>query len=507
MTKSNASFIGWWIKKDLRIEDNLALTLAIESAFKQNIPCYAFWIDEPKALVAKEYHCRRDLFLLECLEDLKIKLERLGIPIFIVEGDALESFHALMDMGLKELYSHEETGLLWTYKRDLSILSLLKQKNIPWNESPTNGVVRRLESRDKWSSIYKKRMSTDPLPTPSLKIPYIKPEYLSLTHVNFCDSLDDSLLFQRCQLIQISQQKGGETEASKRLDEYLHYGLYSHYLKSISKPTEGAIFGSRLSPYFAFGCLSSRQVINTLNKLPTSRSLTALKSRISWKCHFIQKLENFPDLEDKEQNSALEKLRPPMNDEEWRAWREGKTGYPLIDACLRSVHTTGFLNFRMRAMLMSFSTHLLLKDWRMPAWDLAQSFLDFEPGIHFAQVQMQAAVTGINTIRIYSPLKQSLEQDPEGTFIKKWLPELRNVSCESLHSLEGLPSDYAKPIVPFLESYQKAKAFLWSSVKSPEAKEQSKVVYKALGSRKRPRQKAQTKKEAPSSKKVTIFEA
>ena len=117
----------------------------------------------------------------------------------------------------------------------------------------------------------------------------------------------------------------------------------------------------------------------------------------------------------------------------YKAWKEGLTGYPFIDACMRSLNHNGWITFRMRAMLVSFASYDLWLDWRKTGHHLAQSFTDYEPGIHYSQLQMQSGVTGINTFRIYNPVKQSIEHDNNGTFIKKWVPELKNLHSSFIH--------------------------------------------------------------------------
>ena len=161
----------------------------------------------------------------------------------------------------------------------------------------------------------------------------------------------------------------------------------------------------------------------------------------------------------------------------------------MIDANMRALINTGWINFRMRAMLVSFACHHLDLDWRLITSHLGQNFLDYEPGIHYPQIQMQAGTTGINTIRMYNPVKQSKDNDEDGLFIKTWIPELRELPSEFIHEpwaltpmeqqLYGftLGVDYPKPIIDFEKASKVARDKIWGHKKHPAVKaEQARLI-------------------------------
>jgi len=212
---------------------------------------------------------------------------------------------------------------------------------------------------------------------------------------------------------------------------------------------------------------------------------------MGWHCHFVQKFESEPRIEFENMNRGYNDIRTEWNEENFSAWKEGRTGFPMVDACMRSLISTGYLNFRMRAMLVSFLTHHLWLDWPKGALHLGRQFLDFEPGIHYSQFQMQAGTMGVNTIRIYNPVKQGYDHDPDGEFIREWVDELKDVPKEFIHepwkmsSMEQvmyncrIGEDYPSPIIGDIkESYKHASSVLWSKKASSQVKKENKWILK-----------------------------
>jgi deoxyribodipyrimidine photo-lyase len=173
---------------------------------------------------------------------------------------------------------------------------------------------------------------------------------------------------------------------------------------------------------------------------------------------------------------------------------------------MRALRTEGWINFRMRAMLVSFASYHLWLPWQATAVALAPHFLDYEPGIHYSQFQMQSGTTGINTIRIYDPYKQGREQDPSGTFIRRWVPELAGMPSDYLHAPHEMPPliaamngvrlgrDYPLPIVDHTTALREAKVRLYAIRESASARNEAQRVYDRHGSRKDPTRNRHTKR-------------
>jgi deoxyribodipyrimidine photo-lyase len=181
----------------------------------------------------------------------------------------------------------------------------------------------------------------------------------------------------------------------------------------------------------------------------------------------------------------------------FQALIQGRTGWPMVDACIAMLRETGWINFRMRAMLVSVASYPLWLDWRPVGLWLATQFLDYEPGIHWSQMQMQAGTTGINVPRVYNPIKQAHDHDPKGIFVRRWLPAMRKVPDLFLFEPWTMPTDVQLacgitlgrdipiPLVDLEFATREAKAKLFAIRGQVEVRAGKSAVVKKHGSRSR----------------------
>jgi deoxyribodipyrimidine photo-lyase len=269
----------------------------------------------------------------------------------------------------------------------------------------------------------------------------------------------------------------------------------------MSAPASGADHCSRLSPHLALGTLSIREAYQAAlaarsrwqaaGDIAFTRSIDSFVSRLHWHCHFIQKLEDAPWLEARCLHpgyAGLPEHDPALGDARLAAWASGHTGWPFVDACMRSLAATGWLNFRMRAMVMAVASYHLRLDWRQSGAVLARLFTDYEPGIHWSQVQMQSGTTGTNIPRIYNPVKQGHDQDPDGSFIRRWLPELAQMPTSLLHEPWLAPPElrgaYPLPMVDHEQAARAAKIAITAIRRDPAHAGPARAIVARHGSRK-----------------------
>ena len=495
-----------WFKRDLRCRDHAPLL----SASLSGRPVLCLFMIETQRLKLKDTSPMHINWELDCAVALSKDVKKIGLDIHFHIGDAreiLEGIHC--KYGIHRILSHEETGNSWSYERDKMISKWCNSKDIVWDEYPNNGVIRRLKNRDLWKRERDSRM----------RIPINEPPLFSNGIIFDGNILEmNDLGFKNC--VRKDWPEAGEKAAMKRLNEFLDKDS-KRYSQSISSPILSIKHGSRLSPYFTTGVLSMRRVVqktnekinfikknkeNIENHSMWIRSLSSFRRRLAWRCHFIQKLEMEPNLDLVAQNPLIEKnMDRKLDLHRFDKWANGNTGWPFFDACMRQLKSTGWINFRMRAMMMSCASYNLWLPWRETGEYLAKLFLDYEPGIHWSQVGMQSGTTGINTIRAYSMTKQGKDHDPNGEYIRKWVPELSMVPTDYIHEpwkmsekiqesiICHIGKDYPEPILNEIESRKEGIKKSYSARKGDDVRDISRQVLKRHGSRSKTRKKTTPK--------------
>jgi len=492
----------WWIKRDFRLSDNECLSMGTEQC-SELLPFFCW---EPEIINHSDYSVFHLQAQWQGLSGICQSLRKRNSGLCEEYGEIIEVLDGIFHkFNFEVLYSHQETGNLVSFARDRKVANWCTQKGVKWIEVNASSVLRggnadlrRVKLRQKDYRLQ------NPLPIP---LDFSKPKQNNIFNrvCSWKELVSRFSKFTRSGFPSATQ-KVNESNAWKTVESFLEDRALG-YSGGISSPNLAFTHGSRLSPHLAWGTISLRSVFHALDKriseikkseTPTgwSRSLRAFQSRLYWRDHFIQRLEAFPELEVRTLNPAFDEIEYEESDELLEAWVKGETGFPMVDACMRCLTETGFLNFRMRAMVVSFACFGLHLSWRKIHQPLANLFLDYEPGIHLSQLQMQAGVIGFNTLRVYSPTKQFIDQDPNGYFVKNWVPELAGQTVTEIAKSEKMKiKGYASPIVSLSDRSRQMKDRIYSIRKSTGGKKATQKTLKDHGSKKTPSRKKRKKED------------
>ncbi|HIK45582.1 MAG TPA: deoxyribodipyrimidine photo-lyase [Leptolyngbyaceae cyanobacterium M65_K2018_010] len=439
-----------WFRRDLRVTDHAPLARAARRGVV--IPVFIF---DRALLHHPETGSARVAFLLMALAALDRDLHRLGGRLILRSGDPVEVLPQLVAATQAEgIYAYTDCERIYGRVRDARLNQTLAQRGmkIRWFEPPAS--LDELIPYPRYRELWYRAMAQplEPVP-PRVTVP---PDLAS-------DPLPN--------LAALGHQSDGKpippasTRAARRLLQEFLTDKADRYYWQLSYP--GAEATSGLSPHIKFGVISVRECVQTVLQATDGgdsrrrRSHQQLIARLRWGCGFTQRFRYLPQLE-------LRSLYRVFDDEGWefdpelyRAWQTGQTGFPIVDAAARCLQATGgylALNFRSRAIYASFLSNLAGIDWRYGALHFMRHLIDGDCPIDHYQWAMQSGVTHCvdkTWTRIYNPGQVAVDRcDPEGVFIKRWLPELADVPTDQL----GQPpprSNYPAPILDYKAARQR----------------------------------------------------
>ncbi|TAD84484.1 MAG: deoxyribodipyrimidine photo-lyase [Bacteroidetes bacterium] len=477
-----------WFKRDLRLTDHAPLAQACAA----KVPVLLLYLFEPELMAAPDHDLRHARFAWQSLQNLQ---RLLGAKhLCIMHASAIDALAFICQkFRVLKVLSYEETGNALSFERDKAVQRWCLQRGLTWLQFPHKGIMRGLHLRQRWSASWFTYASAP------VNVVNFGPLQVIDRFEHPFEVEGNRPFYNSLQSATTGMQPGGPTAGTSYLQGFTAQRCLG-YQYHISKPTESRISCSRLSPYLAYGSLSLRQVYQAASIQAQAggqfkKHLKFFQQRLLWHAHFVQKFETLCSIEFENMNPGFNAIRLHTNDALVEAWKTGTTGVPMVDACMRCLQQTGYINFRMRAMLVSFLTHHLWQPWQAGAAHLARQFLDYEPGIHYPQFQMQAGVTGINTIRIYNPVKQGQEHDSKGVFVKKWLPQLQQLPDAFVHEPWKLSlfeqkaygcvlgHDYPMPVIALEDAAKYARAELWKAKRLPAVKYYSTKILGVLTER------------------------
>lgn len=458
-----------WFKKDLRLSDHAPLHAAINAT----LPTLLLFFFEPLMIAQPAINERQGWFLYYAAIDMQLKLNNVNATLYICHKEVNSTFEYLSTIFyIQNIFAYQETNIGVTYIRDKSFRKWCKNENINLQEFENNGIFRGLKNMHNWNKYHLKFIKQPehiinlkqlvPLKLTDQQYKQIKGEPIPKNFIKPDKPFNKNL----------PPLSGGETNAFKTLNLLLKSFQninITQSLKTLDKP----FLWNNLAPYLSFGNISYKQaykLINTKTSLQNNPKILKLLNQLLLKnAQQIQFFEINSNMEFENLNIGLNGIRVSWNNYYYEAWCNAITGVPLVDASMRCLKNTGYLDNRLKALLISFLTHYLWLDWRKGAAYLAKFLIDYEAGLHFYLFQEVAGTLGIPPPNIINPTILAKKLDPNGLFVQQWLPELRCLPTPLCHTPWKLTNmevvlykykigkNYPNPIINLETSFQKAQ--------------------------------------------------
>ncbi|GAM14031.1 FAD-binding domain-containing protein [Mesobacillus selenatarsenatis] len=425
---------------DLRISDHQPLTEAARAG--EVLPVYVF---EPSQWKETPLSARHFQFVVESLEELSQSIEEKGGKLLVaideletVLGKLLDTYDSINlfahnDNRLKDKvggWAKQNQQLLFSFGSDLENISvkLFNNRLNSYLKEPIAEVPNRID------------------------VPSKIPDFL------FADFKKLNNFRVKGSKIRFGQQ-GGEMKAIETLDSFLE-GRFTNYIENQQKPLPSSLSSSRLSAYITWGNISVRTIYQKTDEKLQACELEEDKIQLA---EFLSKLTarvNICSMKiEHQQLGDVREIKREWNEEWFQRWLQGRTGIPIIDAAMRSLDKTGWMNFSLRAMVTSFFANTLLLDEQKLSAALAELYLDYEPAVHDFYIQQQSGMKG--KMKIIDPVKIGRQLDPDGTFIRRYIPELSKLPDGYIHEPWLYPAfyqlGYEAPMVDVKKAYKNAR--------------------------------------------------
>ena len=417
----------WWIRRDLRLSDNQALSAALSQA-EQVIPVF---IRDPGLISSSWVGDKRIAFLYAGLDKLSNDLRARGSRLLVRSGKPLGVLRKLIEeTGAQSIFAEEDFSP-YAMSRDRLIGEVLPAQFVPGVTVHHPAAIQKSSGGPftvftPYSKVWLSTPIIGKLTSPPTQIPTI--DGLDSEPIPGSRPYDADHLFPP-----------GEAEASRRLEEFLVEKIFGYGENRNRMDMDGT---STLSPYLRFGMISAlrtvraaQEAIDQAQNKEARHSAESWLNELIWREFYIAVLYHFPYARRESFRPALRGISWVNNPDDFAAWQQGNTGFPVVDAAMRQLLTTGWMHNRARMITASFLTKDLLVDWRWGERHFMHHLVDGDPAANNGGWQWTAG-TGTDAapyFRIFNPITQGLKFDPNGDYIRQYLPELASVPSEFIH--------------------------------------------------------------------------